>query len=293
MVASAEPRSKRAVWRALAPIRSPERLGQLGARLLRTYHQVEGRRRQLEARAKGSVRGGLARQILELDPPWSGSATKKHDVPAMIQPEEADYYVWLGGHYTGRGEVVEIGPWLGASTVHILDGLAPNPEFGDRRLNVYDDFVWRSVWMDPGLPDVGRRPDNGESFQPLFEEYTAEYATRMEVRRCRLATEPANASLPEFGWDGRPIEFAFIDTGRHMEINQVWWERLEPAFIPGVTLLVLQDWQTDKIVPRQWFNQMWHFTTSKGERLDLVHELRQGGVATFLYLGAEGAGLEA
>jgi predicted O-methyltransferase YrrM len=70
----------------------------------------------------------------------------------MISPEECKYYRWLGRFFTGAGAVVELGPWLGCSTVHILAGLERSPGFRDRRLHVFDDFVWRSSWMDRHLP---------------------------------------------------------------------------------------------------------------------------------------------
>lgn len=207
----------------------------------------------------------------------------------MLQPETTHYYVWIGQFYTGQGEVVEVGSWLGGSTTYILDGLVRNPHFQGRRLRVYDDFIWRAGWMDPAFDhftDSSGKPDEGQSFQPLFEQYLAAYADSVEARACRLAAEPANEHLPELSWtDDQPIEMVFVDCGRTVELNEAWWKALAPSFIPNLTLLVLQDWQTHKEVPPKWWNQMWNFTESKGTTLDLVHELRGGGVSTFLYRG--------
>ena len=57
--------------------------------------------------------------------------------------------------YSGTGEIVELGPWLGSSTFHLISGLENNPYFKtqNKRIHVYDDFVWRSEWMDPFLPN--------------------------------------------------------------------------------------------------------------------------------------------
>ena len=49
-------------------------------------------------------------------------------MPGMISEEEARYYEHIGGLYRGHGEAVELGPWLGKSTRHIIRGLDKNSE---------------------------------------------------------------------------------------------------------------------------------------------------------------------
>jgi len=45
-------------------------------------------------------------------------------VPTMLTPEERLYLHWLGAVvWSGRGCVVEIGPWLGGSTVCLAAGM--------------------------------------------------------------------------------------------------------------------------------------------------------------------------
>ena len=42
----------------------------------------------------------------------------------MLSPEECQYLYWLGrSAWTGQGDVVEIGPWLGGSTVCLAAGM--------------------------------------------------------------------------------------------------------------------------------------------------------------------------
>ena len=49
---------------------------------------------------------------------------------------------------------------------------------------------------------------------------------------------------------------------------------------------MLEDWKTHREVPVCWYNQIKQFTDSKGQQLRLLHELRDGGAATFLYQGS-------
>ena len=46
------------------------------------------------------------------------------EIPCMITKAEKRYLYWLIAEtYTGSGAIVELGPWLGASTTHLAVGL--------------------------------------------------------------------------------------------------------------------------------------------------------------------------
>jgi hypothetical protein len=250
--------------------------------LRRLENALDGRSRNLALNGKVAA-NGMTRSILEEHPPWSGVSVTRHPVPAMISDAERAYYVWLGTQYTGMGDVIELGPWLGASTMSILDGLTTNRCFDDRKLYVVDDFVWRSAWMDQHLPNSYELPGNHASFRSLFDDFTALYGDRMVVLTRQISPYDGNEGIPRLEWDQQTIEFAFIDCGRTIVANESWWEILSPYFVTDHTLLILQDWQTHKDVPRQHFNQMLEFTGGKEGALELLHEVRGGGVATFLY----------
>jgi hypothetical protein len=182
------------------------------------------------------------------------------------------------------GEVVELGPWLGRSTSFICHGLRANPRFSGQYLWVFDDFIWRPAWMDKHHPEADR-PGRHESFRHLFERYTAEFEDILRVEQRRFTDYDGNERVPLFRWSGAPIELLFVDCGRTLAANDAWYEALLPFFIPDRTLIVLQDWGTHKEVPRRSYNQMYEFVRSKGEALDLVHELLDGSIATFLFRG--------
>jgi len=95
----------------------------------------------------------------------------------------------------------------------------------------------------------------------------------------------ATRALSRSPWSGAPVELLFVDCGRTLAINDAWYKAMHRSFIPGRTLVVLQDWGTHKEVPWRWNNQMEHFVAGKGEALELVHELREGSVGTFLFCG--------
>jgi len=201
----------------------------------------------------------------------------------MISPEECKYYRWLGRFFTGAGAAVELGPWLGRSTLHIVAGLERSPGFRGRRLHVFDDFVWRSSWMDGYF--TGTPPADGACFQSLFERNLGSTVARVVVRRCRFGDAEHGEAAPPLTWTNGPIELLYIDCGRTYAVNQAWYETLAPSFVPGTTVVVMQDWQTYKEIPAQPYNETKRFTDAKGAALELIHELRGGQVGTFLFRG--------
>jgi hypothetical protein len=259
---------------------------------------AEGRRRQFFARLNSSVlptiRSSdgarlLARSVLEEDAPWNELAVPSCPTPGMITEEEKRYYVYLGAFYSGAGHVLELGPWLGLSTFYILQGLKQGTNAEKLQLHIVDDFTWRSEWMDPYVDRFGLapslKPKHHESFLPLFEHFSAPIIDRLVIHTQRISTSAENAHLPEMSWKEGPIEICYVDCGRTIDANEGWYRVLRPWFIPGRTLIVMQDWQLHKEIPIKWYNQIKQFTDSKGDDLDLIHELCDGGVATFMYRG--------
>jgi len=259
---------------------------------------IEVRLRRLDADEQQkcySVNGVLRKFILKHDAPWLDVKISETKIPGMISEEEKRYYTWLGQFYTA-GEIVELGPWLGCSTCYILEGLRKNPNFKGKKIYVYDDFVWRSAWMDRCYSAYDQPPSNHEDFKYLFDKFTEYAKDFMVVNRRRLSTGELEEDkgkvinpydkiidIPPLQWNEGPVEILFVDVGRTIDVNEAWWLVFFPYFIPNKTLIVMQDWQTHKEVPVKWYNQMKMFTDGKHQWLEIIHELSQGGIATFLF----------
>ncbi len=278
--------------------RGVERLTMLGDSLTKRINVIEGIKRHLIAQEPDpqfpliysyDKAEKLKKYIVQDQAPWNNHQVQLSGIPGMITGEEKRYYAYLGRFYAGQGKVVELGPWLGCSTFYILQGLLLNPNFSSQKLYVFDDFIWRSAWMDPAYSRAATsghdKPEDRQSFRHLFDAYTQDFADLMIVEQQRIATFFENQHLPQLSWNNGPIEICYIDCGRTFEANEAWYKVLLPYFIREKTLLVMQDWQSHKEVPRKWYNQVKDFTDSKGGALELVNELYQGSIATFLYRG--------
>lgn len=245
---------------------------------------LEGASKTAFQRNPGENAQTIPVSIMRRDAPWRALPPPRHEVPGMITDEESQYYVWLGSYFLGLGEVVELGPWLGKSTLSIVDGLEKSGRFEGRKLRVYEDFIWRSSFMNNYVPASKHRAD-GEDFLPLFAEMTASRREWISASARAIQRQSWNAHLPLLSWEGAPVEMMFIDCGKAFLENEAWFRIFSPAFIPGVTLLVMQDWRSHRKVPRQRYAHTWQFTESKAGALELVHETLDGDVATFLWRG--------
>jgi methyltransferase family protein len=140
-------------------------------------------------------------------------------VPTMITPEECSYLKWLGSEvWRDRGNVFEMGPWLGGSTLSLAAGMKCRGKDSEHRLHVYDNFVWRSF-----MSERARLPlKEGDSFRPYFEENLRAYRDLVVVHEASLPDEAVDGLAIAVGdidpepdrilkWNDGPIEIIFID----------------------------------------------------------------------------------
>lgn len=157
---------------------------------------------------------------------------------------------WITRHlardFDGRGAVVELGTWLGASTLAILDGLQKNPDACDTPVHVYDLFREDDIETRlTALPICGRFR-NGESFLP-------QYLARLGPRADRVTVHEGD--VMDQTWDpGQPIGFLFNDVSKGWDV----WNHVKRTFygelLPG-SVVVEQDW-VHSCTP--WLH-LWHF----------------------------------
>ena len=222
--------------------------------------------------------------VIDEKAPWRKIDVEPLAMPGMLQYEETQFYEYIGALYEGLGAAIELGPWLGKSTRHIIRGLKKSPHFNDKKLYVFDDFTWRKSWMDPEAPEDLRLPNHSD-FRPLFESFVKDIKSDLIVSKARITDFDGNEQLPRIAWQNQPIEVMYIDCGRTIRANEGWFEVFSPSFIPNVILLIMQDWRHHRERPRRPYNETLKFTTSHPE-MELVHEVSQGSIACFLYRGA-------
>ena len=173
----------------------------------------------------------------------------------MLQPEETRYLHWLGSVvWKGSGLVLEIGPWLGGSTVCLAAGMRASGHDARGRLHAVDNFLWREFMS--ARADLPLQP--GQSFQGVFEQNLAEYRDVVTAHARTLpdediegdheatakrAAEAPDVPLLESAPGEGPIEILFIDGAKSWRGMRHLLQIVRDRMIPGRTLLVCQDFK--------------------------------------------------
>lgn len=138
------------------------------------------------------------------------------EIPGMLAPEECAYLDRVAREVRGRGRVVELGCFLGRSTVSLLDGLRANPR-AILPMLTYDSFRldgFAASYFDLSL-------QAGDDFQPLFRQFVGDdrlgnILVRSEWVPETLTDERERALYPEQS----PIELLFVDLAKSWRLHK-------------------------------------------------------------------------
>jgi hypothetical protein len=148
----------------------------------------------------------------------------------MLSDDEKGLYYNIAKSYTGKGAVIEIGPWLGSGTIQICRGLESSG--CDWRLTVIDRFRWSKLYEDR-YTQVGL--SEGEDFKPVFLNNLESFAPRIQC----ITTE-LQSLRDAFQFD-QPIEIIFIDAPKSWSLLWSVLEYLGPRLLGGARV-VFQDY---------------------------------------------------
>ena len=205
------------------------RLAARAARLLRAQGPVALARMGLHQARSAWGRLRPTHDFLRERPPTG-------DLVGMTTPEEQAFLYHYAKHrFDGAGAIVDLGCWLGSSTLPLAAGLAENrhPAAATARVHAYDLFRWEE-WMEDSLAGTAEAGTiaPGASFLPLFERRLGAHRGRVEV---------VAGDLTEIGWQpGGPIAFLFNDAAKSWALANALLRSFYPALAPGA-LLVEQD----------------------------------------------------
>ena len=165
------------------------------------------------------------------------------DVPGMTQPDELRYFYWCCAthHQPGR-KVVELGPYVGRSTVALAAGLRNSADRNGRLVSV-DCFEWNTWALENtfentirGLTEAQRvrlapeqlQPQENDSFLPLFEVFTEPLQSSIQCE---------NAKLETYQWCGDPIDVLMIDAAKSWPTLDQIVRQFFPSLIDGAVVI--------------------------------------------------------
>ena len=161
-------------------------------------------------------------------------------IPTMRCNETLGYYKWLPRTCVEPGDIVELGSWMGSSTACLAEGLSQNPNRKDRKIHVYDSFIWRN-WMKAYTEDAELLASNireGESFTRYFCNYSEPFRHLIEVHQSVLGTGADYFALPTLDWEGGRIAILLMDFAHDRASNEAMWRVFSPSFRSGSTIVV-------------------------------------------------------
>jgi len=168
----------------------------------------------------------------------SDSSDPRRWILGMTTIEEQLFFEnYAQNDYSGRGEIVELGCWLGSSTISFAMGLEANSSVTNKsqRLHAYDIFIWYSTTgMEQsviGTP-LQEKYKDGDSFLD-------EYLERISPWNHLIRVYPGD--LAEIGWQQGEIECLFIDAMKSWELTNSIVKNFFPSLIPEVSLVIHQD----------------------------------------------------
>jgi hypothetical protein len=151
--------------------------------------------------------------------------------------EQAYFRRYAQKEYSGQGEIVDLGCWLGSSTVALAMGLEKNRKVHEhkKRIHAYDLFIWDSRWEKTyrNIPWKTKKPKNGDTFVDEYMEIISPWKHLIQVYK---------GDLIKIGWNGKSaIEILHNDASKNWHLTNSILQNFYPSLIPGTSIVIEQD----------------------------------------------------
>lgn len=136
--------------------------------------------------------------------------------------------------YNDCGRIVDLGCWLGATTIALANGVSENSKIdkNEKKIFAYDLFAWDNSYdihvKDTKLKNIFKLGDN---FIEEFKLNTKLFDSFIEVR----------TDIVKIGWHGELIEFLLVDAMKTPTVTRAILDEFYPFLIPGKSFVYHQD----------------------------------------------------
>jgi hypothetical protein len=163
--------------------------------------------------------------------------------PTMLTREEMRMLAWLAQNLPVRGDIADLGCFLGGSSVSLAWGVAQSS--APRRIFSYDRFVIDEKLKFQFLYQRGHGFYPSNETLPLFRKLTRTFD--------KIIT-PVPGDIREQAWPGSPVALLFVDLSKTVEINDHILRTFFGALEPG-SIVVQQDFL--------FFRNPWLYSTMR------------------------------
>ncbi|KAB1075334.1 hypothetical protein [Methylobacterium planeticum] len=168
-------------------------------------------------------------------------------------------YALARDHWTGEGEIVDLGCLYGLTTRCLAEGAARNDQVPEaakgRRIYAYDLFLAEDFeWWSLASPTV-----HAGSWFTDFLRVNHAYLPMLV---------PCPGDLLRMNWGSRPIEILMVDAAKSWDLNGWVIRKLFPRLIPGKSVVVQQD-QVHYL--EYWISIAMEYFSDKFEYIDTIY----------------------
>jgi hypothetical protein len=135
--------------------------------------------------------------------------------------------------YRGLGAIVDLGCFLGGTTIALAEGLALNRKAQGQQIHAYDLFTWNE-----GYEAWAKATELAGQFRPS-ESFLPEFLKRTEPSRDYIVVHQED--LRAASWTG-PIEFLYIDAMKAPQVASAIASNFFPHLMPGKSYIAHQDY---------------------------------------------------
>jgi hypothetical protein len=149
-------------------------------------------------------------------------------IPAMTTDAERELYYRLVRESAGRGAIVELGAWLGASTAYIAAGIRDSG-FATKA-HVYDKFQSKPGHAAKVKAFYDKRGLEGAPLGPCFDEFRANLGDLFEY------VDPHPGQIENLKWKGGPIAVLITDAPKRVPAISAVLTEFRDALQPGAIM---------------------------------------------------------
>jgi hypothetical protein len=159
------------------------------------------------------------------------SLTGLPPIPAMTTDAERECYYRLAKEAAGKGAIVELGAWMGASTAYIAAGMRDS---GGGKAHVYDQFMSKPGHIGKVKAFYDKQGIDAVPVGPSLEAFKANLGPLMEF------VEPHQGKIEQMQWGDEPIALLVTDAPKRVPAVSAVLTKLRDALQPGA-LMAWQD----------------------------------------------------
>lgn len=154
----------------------------------------------------------------------------------MTSPQEQSYLEkYARNAFSGTGEIVDLGCWLGSTTIPLARGLEKNrnSRTSAKQVHAYDLFIWEG-YMDAFVTgtEVEGRYEPGQSFLEEFQERIKPWSHRVKI---------CAGDICQIGWSGEKIELLVIDAMKSWKLSNSIVSGFFPSLIVNKSHILHED----------------------------------------------------